>query len=116
MLKSLPPFLWGFNGFCFNQVQQLIDLVLTCKRNADNEVNREEAGRGTVPMPLGRKRRLEQVKAERAIKYLRASQDCGKNSHIPGEKQNLPHIICGLHSLKQHLTYCIISWTVFFFV
>lgn len=60
--------------------------MLTCKRNAENEVNREEAGRsGAAAMPLGRKRRLEQVKAERAIKYLRASQDCGKNSHVPGE-------------------------------
>lgn len=72
----------------FIQVQRLLDLVLTCKRNAENEVNREEATRsGVAAVPLGRKRRLEQVKAERAIKYLRASQDCGKNSHIPGESR-----------------------------
>lgn len=76
------------------QVQQMIDLVLTCKRNAENEVNREEAGRsGAAPTP-GRKRRLEQVKAERAIKYLRASQDCGKNSHVPGETSSHPVLRC----------------------
>lgn len=90
----------GYN-FWFIQVQQVIDLVLTCKRNAENEVNREEAVRGAAGTPLGRKRRLEQVKAERAIKYLRASQDCGKTSHVPGEKQNLPHFIRWIHS-KSH--------------
>lgn len=90
--------------FRFIQVQQLIDLVLTCKRNAENEVNREEAGRGAAAPPLGRKRRLEQVKAERAIKYLRASQDCGKNSHVPGEKQNPPHFILRIHSESRSLS------------
>lgn len=90
--------------FRFIQVQQLIDLVMTCKRNAENEVNREEAGRGAAATPLGRKRRLEQVKAERAIKYLRASQDCGKNSHVPGEKQNPPHFILRIHSESRSLS------------
>lgn len=86
----------------FIQLQQLIDLVHTCKRNAENEVNREEAGRsGGGATPLGRKRRLEQVKAERAIKYLRASQDCGKNSHIPGEKLIHHILFCGF--IQSHI-------------
>lgn len=90
--------------FRFIQVQQLIDLVLTCKRNAENEVNREEAARGAAAMTPGRKRRLEQVKAERAIKYLRASQDCSKNSHVPGEKQHPPHLILLPHSESDSLS------------
>lgn len=64
------------------QMQQLIDLVMTCKRNAENEVKREEAGRARAP---GRKRRLEQETAERALKFLKASQEPGRPSKIPGE-------------------------------
>lgn len=78
------------------QVQQLIDLVLTCKRNAENEVNREEAGRGGMTIGLGRKRRLEQETAERAIKYLKASQEYGKHNQISGEKKSAPYFSVGI--------------------
>lgn len=65
-------------------MQQLIDLVLTCKRNAENEVKREGGG-GGVKAP-GRKRRLEQEMAERTLKFLKASQEPGTHSKIPGEE------------------------------
>uniref|UniRef100_A0A8C4IIZ5 TASOR pseudo-PARP domain-containing protein n=1 Tax=Dicentrarchus labrax TaxID=13489 RepID=A0A8C4IIZ5_DICLA len=71
------------------KMQQLIDLVLTCKRNAENEVNREEGGGGMVKAP-GRKRRLEQEKAERALKFLKASQEPGRHSKIPVEGNQVP--------------------------
>lgn len=66
------------------QLQRLIDLVLTCKRNAENEVIRKETG-GGGEMPPGRKRRLEQETAERALKFLKASQESKKRCKIPGE-------------------------------
>lgn len=76
-----------FTFFSFvAQMQQLIDLVLTCKRNAENEVKREEAAAGGVTTAPGRKRRLEQEMAERALKFLKASQEPGKHSRIPGEE------------------------------
>ncbi|KAI3369721.1 hypothetical protein L3Q82_024567 [Scortum barcoo] len=65
------------------KMQQLIDLVLTCKRNAENEVIKEEGG-GEAKAP-GRKRRLEQETAERALKFLKASQEPGRHSKIPVE-------------------------------
>ncbi|XP_026204201.1 protein TASOR-like isoform X2 [Anabas testudineus] len=65
------------------KMQQLIDLVLTCKRNAENEVRREE-GDGWLKTP-GRKRRLEQETAERTLKYLKASQEPGRHDKIPVE-------------------------------
>lgn len=69
--------------FCFvPQLQRLIDLVLTCKRNAENEVIGKETG---GEMPPGRKRRLEQETAERALKFLKASQESRKYCKIPGE-------------------------------
>ncbi|CAJ1052004.1 protein TASOR isoform X3 [Xyrichtys novacula] len=61
------------------KMQQLIDLVMTCKRNAENEVKREEAGRVKAP---GMKRKLEQETAERALKFLKASQEPGRPSNI----------------------------------
>ncbi|XP_041637621.1 protein TASOR-like [Cheilinus undulatus] len=64
------------------QMQDLVDLVITCKRNAENEVRREEAGRAKTP---GRKRRLEQAAAERAIKLLKASQEPGGPRKNPVE-------------------------------
>lgn len=67
------------------QMQQLVDLVLTCKRNAENEVTREAAGRGEGTVAPGRKRRLEQETAERALKFLKASQEPRKHGKIPGE-------------------------------
>lgn len=71
--------------FFVAQMQQLIDLVLTCKRNAENEVIREEGGGGVAKAP-GRKRRLEQETAERALKFLKASQEPGRHIKIPGEE------------------------------
>lgn len=68
------------------QMQQLVDLVLTCKRDAENEVKREEGAGAKVP---GRKRKLEQVTAERALKFLKASQEpSGRVGKIPGEEEN----------------------------
>ncbi|XP_044066398.1 protein TASOR isoform X2 [Siniperca chuatsi] len=69
------------------KMQQLINLVLTCKRNAENEVKREE-GEG-VKAP-GRKRRLEQETAERTLKFLKASQEPGRHSKIPVEGNQVP--------------------------
>lgn len=67
-------------------MQQLIDLVLTCKRNAENEVNKEDGVGGGVVKAPGRKRRLEQETAERALKFLKASQEPERHSKIPGEE------------------------------
>ena len=65
----------------------MIDLVLTCKRNAENEVSREGGGgRGGVVKTPGRKRLLEQETAARTIKYLKASQEPGRHSRVPGEE------------------------------
>nr|XP_019952270.1 PREDICTED: protein TASOR isoform X1 [Paralichthys olivaceus] len=66
------------------KLQQLVDLVLTCKRNAENEVKREEGGEGSLKGP-GRKRRLEQQAAARALKFLKATQEPGRDSKIPVE-------------------------------
>lgn len=71
--------------FFVAQLQQLMDLVLTCKRNAENEVKREEGRGGGLKAP-GRKRRLEQETAERALKFLKASQEPGGRDKIPGEE------------------------------
>ncbi|XP_050930559.1 LOW QUALITY PROTEIN: protein TASOR [Lates calcarifer] len=68
------------------KMQQLIDLVLTCKRNAENEVKREEGGDAGLTAP-GRKRRREQETAERALKFLKASQEHGSHDKIPGLNQ-----------------------------
>ncbi|XP_042365956.1 protein TASOR-like isoform X2 [Plectropomus leopardus] len=68
------------------KMQQLIDLVLTCKRNAENEVRREEGGGGGLKVP-GRKRKLEQETAERALKFLKASQEPGRPSKAPALTQ-----------------------------
>ncbi|XP_044206100.1 uncharacterized protein LOC122981439 [Thunnus albacares] len=66
------------------KMQQLIDLVLTCKRNAENEVKREEGREGGLKAP-GRKRKLEQEMAERALKFLKASQEPRGCDQIPVE-------------------------------
>ncbi|KAM9361353.1 protein TASOR [Symphorus nematophorus] len=67
------------------KMQQLMDLVLKCKRNAENEVNRERGGK----MP-GRKRRLEQETAARTIKFLKASQEPGRHSKVPVDGNQVP--------------------------
>lgn len=68
------------------QLQRMIDLVLTCKRNAENEVKKEEAAAVGGVMASGRKRHLEQETAERALKYLKASQEPGTHCKNPGEE------------------------------
>lgn len=73
---------------CVVQLQQLMDLVITCKRNAENEVKRQEGGDGGLKAP-GRKRRLEQETAETTIKYLKASQEPGRQERIPGEETDV---------------------------
>ncbi|TDH14558.1 hypothetical protein EPR50_G00045210 [Perca flavescens] len=72
------------------KMQQLIDLVLTCKRNAENEVRREEGGGGGGVKVPGRKRKMEQETAERALKFLKASQDPGRHSKVPVEGSPVP--------------------------
>ncbi|XP_047439664.1 protein TASOR isoform X2 [Mugil cephalus] len=69
------------------KMQQLIDLVLTCKRNAENEVKREE---GEGPKAAGRKRKMEQETAERALKFLKASQEPGRPNKIQVEGSHIP--------------------------
>lgn len=66
------------------QMQQMMDLVLTCKRNAENEVKSEELRDAGLKTP-GRKRRLEQEIAERALKFLKASHEPVRQDKIPGE-------------------------------
>ncbi|XP_035796795.2 uncharacterized protein tasora isoform X2 [Amphiprion ocellaris] len=69
------------------KMQQLIDLVLTCKSNAENEL-RKEVGEG-LKVP-GRKRKLEKETAERALKFLKASQEPGRHHKIPVEGSQVP--------------------------
>ncbi|KAM8914826.1 protein TASOR isoform 2-T2 [Spinachia spinachia] len=78
------------------KMQQLVDLVLTCKRNAENEVKREEGAGPKVP---GRKRKLEQVTAERALKFLKASQEPERLRKIPGEGSRAPYSTGSLPSV-----------------
>lgn len=67
------------------QLQSLIDFVLTCKKNAENEVKRKETLVGGEMLPW-RKRRLEQEAAERTLKFLKASQESRKGCTLPGER------------------------------
>ncbi|XP_057701414.1 protein TASOR-like isoform X2 [Corythoichthys intestinalis] len=74
------------------QIQQLMDLVMTCKRNAENEVKREEARSAGNKNP-SRKRGMEQKAAERAIKYLKASYRVAEGDRLPagdGRAATLP--------------------------
>ncbi|XP_075996355.1 protein TASOR [Genypterus blacodes] len=66
------------------KTQRLIDLLLTCKRNAENEVSREEAVTGGHEA-TGRKRRLEQETAQRTLKFLKASQAPEGQDRVPVE-------------------------------
>ncbi|KAK7899418.1 hypothetical protein WMY93_020271 [Mugilogobius chulae] len=62
------------------KMQQLIDLVLSCKRNAEKEVQSE--------MRSGaRKRKMEQETAQRAIKHLKASQEL-RHLNAPSTQDN----------------------------
>lgn len=90
---------------CF-QIQQLIDLVQTCKRNAENEINMEEGGGGGgVGISSGRKRRLEQETAVRAIKFLKASQEPGRHSKIPGEETRCGVTPSASFPCQQHASF-----------
>ncbi|XP_027135126.1 uncharacterized protein tasora isoform X2 [Larimichthys crocea] len=62
----------------------------TQKRNAENEVNKEDGVGGGVVKAPGRKRRLEQETAERALKFLKASQEPERHSKIPVEGNQVP--------------------------
>ncbi|KAM3621562.1 uncharacterized protein V6R79_012819 [Siganus canaliculatus] len=70
-----------------HKIQQLVDLVMTCKRNAENEVSREGGAAMKTP---GMKRRLEQETAERALKFLKASQEPGKHCKVPADGNQIP--------------------------
>ncbi|XP_074493745.1 protein TASOR isoform X2 [Sebastes fasciatus] len=72
------------------KMQQLVDLVMTCKRNAENEMRREEGGGGGGVKVPGRKRKLEQETAERTLKFLKASQEPGRHSKVPVEESQVP--------------------------
>ncbi|XP_037534930.1 protein TASOR [Nematolebias whitei] len=69
------------------KMQQLLDLVCTCKRNAEIEVRREEGEGLKAPE---RKRKLEQETAKRALKYFKASQETGKHDKIPVAGNKVP--------------------------
>ncbi|XP_017286994.1 protein TASOR [Kryptolebias marmoratus] len=76
------------DGQSSNQkMQQLLDLILTCKRNAEIEVRREEGEGMKAPE---RKRKLEQETAERALKYFKASQETGRPDRIPAGGNKVP--------------------------
>lgn len=81
-------------------MQQLIDLISTCKRNAENEVRREEGRDIGLKVP-GRKRKLEQETAERAIKFLKASQEPRGSEQIPGEVTTALRSGKNKHSKRQ---------------
>ncbi|KAM4588181.1 protein TASOR isoform 2-T2 [Odontesthes bonariensis] len=69
------------------KIQQLLDLILTCKRNAENEMGREEEEVLKAPE---RKRKIEQETAERALKYFKASQGHKRHEKIPVEVNKVP--------------------------
>lgn len=68
--------------FCLiiEQVQQLLDQILTCKKNAEAEVRRED-GDGLKAS----KRKMDQKTAERTLKYFKASLETGRADRIPGQ-------------------------------
>uniref|UniRef100_A0A096MI57 Uncharacterized protein n=1 Tax=Poecilia formosa TaxID=48698 RepID=A0A096MI57_POEFO len=72
-LKSLKVF-----NFIQQQVQQLLDQILTCKKNAEAEVRRED-GDGLKAS----KRKMDQKTAERTLKYFKASVETGRADRIP---------------------------------
>lgn len=61
-------------------MQQLLDQILTCKKNAESELRREEGDASKAP-----KRKLDQKTAERTLKYFKASLDAGRPDRVPGE-------------------------------
>uniref|UniRef100_A0A096LQ54 Uncharacterized protein n=1 Tax=Poecilia formosa TaxID=48698 RepID=A0A096LQ54_POEFO len=79
--------------FCHQQVQQLLDQILTCKKNAEAEVRRED-GDGLKAS----KRKMDQKTAERTLKYFKASVETGRADRIPvgGNKTSFASIITSL--------------------
>nr|XP_015814187.2 uncharacterized protein tasora [Nothobranchius furzeri] len=69
------------------KIQQLLDMFWTCKRNAELEVRREGGEALKVP---GRKRKMEQETAERALKYFKKSQETGRHEKIPDGENRVP--------------------------
>lgn len=69
------------------KMQQLLDQILTCKKNAESEGRREEGGALKVPE---RKRKLDQKTAERTLKYFKASLDAGRPDRVPVEGSKIP--------------------------
>ncbi|XP_023180983.1 protein TASOR-like [Xiphophorus maculatus] len=80
-------------GHNAHKVQQLLDQILTCKKNAEAEVRRED-GDGLKAS----KRKMDQKTAERALKYFKASLETGKADRIPvgGNKTSVTSIITSL--------------------
>ncbi|KAF7656332.1 hypothetical protein LDENG_00042900 [Lucifuga dentata] len=66
------------------KVQELINFILNCKRNAEKEMNREEGVKGGHKAQ-GKKRRMEQEMAQRTLKYLKASQAPERHDRVPVE-------------------------------
>ncbi|XP_023811111.1 protein TASOR isoform X1 [Oryzias latipes] len=78
------------------RVRQLLDLVMTCKRNAENELRREKGERTRAPE---KKRKMEQETAERALKYFKASQEPAKPDKTAGNRS--PPAPLSLSSVMQ---------------
>lgn len=72
-------------------MRQLLDLVMTCKRNAENELRREKGERTRAPE---KKRKMEQETAERALKYFKASQEPAKPDKTAGEDEKTHNAPC----------------------
>ncbi|XP_068171229.1 protein TASOR-like [Antennarius striatus] len=78
------------------KIQQLMDLVLNCKLNAENEVTKEER---TIRAPE-KKRRREQDIAKKTLKFLKASRESGIHSKTPVVEGNqVPSSISPLASV-----------------
>ncbi|KAM4741337.1 protein TASOR [Anableps anableps] len=69
------------------KMQQLLDQILTCKKNAETEVRREEGDGLKAPE---RKRKMDQKTAERALKYFKASLEAGRPDRIPVGENKIP--------------------------
>ncbi|XP_014827939.1 PREDICTED: protein TASOR [Poecilia mexicana] len=80
-------------GHNVQKVQQLLDQILTCKKNAEAEVRRED-GDGLKAS----KRKMDQKTAERTLKYFKASVETGRADRIPvgGNKISFASIITSL--------------------
>ncbi|XP_047203621.1 protein TASOR isoform X4 [Girardinichthys multiradiatus] len=77
-------------GQSVQKMQQLLEQILACKKNAETEARREEGDGLKAPE---RKRKMEQKTAERALKYFKASLETGRPDRIPvgGNKTPASH-------------------------